>query len=540
MRRIAIYARYSTDKQDSRSCEDQIRRCRGFSAPRDWQTVDVYSDAAVSGSHTDRRELQRLLADSKKGRFESVLVDDLTRLSRDFGAGWRIVFEDLADIGVSVVDCETGHASDDDVARTLFGIKGLFADQYIQTLRRQTHRGLTGRALAGFATGGKTYGFTTIVEASPPDPTHPRKLRAIHQDESKVVLRIFEMFASGGSPKKIAATLNAEGIPAPHDGGKGNKRSRGWGHTTIRHMLRNENYVGVWVWNRHRFKQIRGTNSHRHVPRPESEHVRKELPDLRVVPADLWTRTQDRIGPPRTPQSARVGTGTRPGNLFAGLLKCGCCGGAVGVVSRHWKNGVPYTNLGCGTRRSRGAAVCSNNRTVSARKLTVAVTAVLRDRLTAPDLVERFIAGVKKRYESPKPSHMVELEKRLPEAERRVRNVTEALAKVGVSAALLERLKEDEADLARLRGDLEAATRENRPGVLPHPRVIEGFLSQLMALLETDQDRARVLLKRYMPPLVVTPLDGGVFKVTGGFDLEATLEPEDLPVRASSSRRDRD
>ena len=45
-------------------------------------------------------------------------------------------------------------------------------------------------------------------------------------------------------------------------------------------------------------------------------------------------------------------------------------------------------------------------------------------------MVERFIAGVKKRYESPKPSHMVELEKRLPEAERRVRNVTEALAKV--------------------------------------------------------------------------------------------------------------
>jgi hypothetical protein len=51
-----------------------------------------------------------------------------------------------------------------------------------------------------------------------------------------------------------------------------------------------------------------------------------------------------------------------------------------------------------------------------------------------------------------------------------------------------------EADLDRLRGDLEAATRENRPRVLPHPKVIEGFLSQFMALLETDQDRARVLL----------------------------------------------
>ncbi len=117
--------------------------------------------------------------------------------------------------------------------------------------------------------------------------------------------------------------------------------------------------------------------------------------------------------------------------------------------------------------------------------------------------------------------------------------MTEALSKVGFSQALVERLKEDEASLARVRGQLEAATRENQPRVLPRPKVIEGFLAQLLALLETDQDRARGLLKRYMPPLVLTPLDGGGFKISGGFDLEATLEPDDVPVRASRSRRDR-
>lgn len=166
--------------------------------------------------------------------------------------------------------------------------------------------------------------------------------------------------------------------------------------------------------------------------------------------------------------------------------------------------------------------------------------AVLRERLLAPDLVERFIAGVKKRYESPKPSELLDLERRLPEAEARVRNVTDALSKIGFSAALVERLKLDEANLARLRGDLEAAIRANQPRVLPHPKVIEGFLSQLLTLLETDQDRARALLQRYMPHLIVTPLPDGGFKVTGGFDLEATLEPETAPVRASTSRRDRD
>jgi hypothetical protein len=117
-------------------------------------------------------------------------------------------------------------------------------------------------------------------------------------------------------------------------------------------------------------------------------------------------------------------------------------------------------------------------------------------------------------------SQLVELENRLPDAEA-------------------ERLKEDEANLARVRGALEAATRENQPRVLPHPKVIEGFLAQLLSLLETDQDHARGVLKRYMPPLVLTPLDGGSRKISGGFDLEATLEPDDIPVRASTSRRDR-
>jgi DNA invertase Pin-like site-specific DNA recombinase len=34
MIRAAIYARYSTDQQDSRSIDDQIRRCRAAGASR--------------------------------------------------------------------------------------------------------------------------------------------------------------------------------------------------------------------------------------------------------------------------------------------------------------------------------------------------------------------------------------------------------------------------------------------------------------------------------------------------------------------------
>ena len=57
---------------------------------------------------------------------------------------------------------------------------------------------------------------------------------------------MFRQFADRTALKKIASMLNEEGIPAPNDGGRGNKRGHGWGHTTIRAMLSNERYIAQW------------------------------------------------------------------------------------------------------------------------------------------------------------------------------------------------------------------------------------------------------------------------------------------------------
>jgi DNA invertase Pin-like site-specific DNA recombinase len=173
----AIYARYSTDKQDSRSLDDQVRRCRKLADDRGYEVEAVYQDAAISGTTTDRVNLQKMLKDARRKDFDIVLVDDLSRLSRDLGDTWQLIFGDLAVCGVHVVDGSTGRSSNDPGARLEIGVKALLNDQYIEQIRRQTHRGLEGRALAGFATGGKTYGFKTVHEPNPPNPEKVRKLR---------------------------------------------------------------------------------------------------------------------------------------------------------------------------------------------------------------------------------------------------------------------------------------------------------------------------------------------------------------------------
>jgi DNA invertase Pin-like site-specific DNA recombinase len=77
--KIAIYARVSTDKQDT---ENQLVQLREFAAKQGWTVVGEYTDYE-SGSKSDRAEFQRMFADASKRRFDLLLFWALDRLSRE-------------------------------------------------------------------------------------------------------------------------------------------------------------------------------------------------------------------------------------------------------------------------------------------------------------------------------------------------------------------------------------------------------------------------------------------------------------------------
>jgi site-specific DNA recombinase len=541
---VATYARYSTNRQDARSIDDQLRRCHAHAGKNGLRVVADFSDAASSGSHLDRDDLQRLLGMIKRGDLyiRHVLVDDLSRLSRDLGDAWRLLYSEFASIDVSVIDCTTGMASDGAGARVTFGALALANDTFLQLVRTETHRGLEGRALAGFHTGGKTFGYSSIAEPHPSDVEHPRRLPIVEENEAAVVRRVFEMYAGGETFKRIAFALNEEGIPAPHDGGskgrKGNKTCHGWGHTTIRAMLGNGRYIGRWAWNQRKWVRVPGKATRRAIERPEAEHVVIDLPTLRIVPPELWDRVQERLGTRKPGKGRAMGAGKMGASLLTGLLRCGVCGGSIVIVSRRHKNGASYANFGCTVNRSRGKSICANSRTASERKVIEKVIQALRAQLTTPGLVERFQASFRKQFAELNGGGARKvtkaLERDLQDAESRVRNVTVGLAKIGFSDALAAQLKAEEARLSDAKAALARAT-QTRASVLPHPSLIEKYLRNLLGLLETDKDAARALLKRHMPPLVLTP-EGPTFRIKGGFDLSICLqEAAEAPGGASAS-----
>ena len=81
--RAAIYARFSSHNQRGESIEIQVEKSRAYCAENDLRVVATYCDFAQTGTNTDRAEFQRMMADAKRGLFDSVVIYKVTRIMRN-------------------------------------------------------------------------------------------------------------------------------------------------------------------------------------------------------------------------------------------------------------------------------------------------------------------------------------------------------------------------------------------------------------------------------------------------------------------------
>ena len=372
-RRVAIYARYSSDLQSDSSVEDQVRLCSELAKSRAWEVVDCYTDAGLSGASLMRPGIQEMIADALAGKFDIVLAEALDRISRDQEdiAG---VYKRMEFAGVEIVTLSEGL-----ISSLHIGLKGTMNALFLKDLADKTRRGLRGRVERGKSGGGIAYGYD-VVKRFDEEGNPLRGDRSINQDQAATILRIFEEYARNQSPRAIASQLNSEGVPSPS--GKtwsqstinGNRR-RGTG------ILNNELYIGRLVWNRQRF--IKDPDTGRRVTRlnDESEWITQEVPELRIVPQELWDKAKARQKglDKRKPGLWRR---NRPRYLLSGLIKCGECGGGYSKINT--------THYGCSASRNKGDSVCTNRKTIAREVLEGAVLRALQTHLLRDDLVETF------------------------------------------------------------------------------------------------------------------------------------------------------
>ena len=81
--KAVIYARYSSDNQREESIEGQIRECMEFAERNGIVVFSTYIDRALSAKTDNRPDFQRMIKDSYRKLFDTVLVWKLDRFARN-------------------------------------------------------------------------------------------------------------------------------------------------------------------------------------------------------------------------------------------------------------------------------------------------------------------------------------------------------------------------------------------------------------------------------------------------------------------------
>lgn len=330
--KAAIYCRLSREDEgktrESESIQNQKSMLIEYAMKKGLEIYQIYSDEDYSGIDRDRPAFNAMIQAAEKRRFDVVLVKTQSRFTRDMELVEKYLHGKFMEWGIrfiAVVD----HVDTEDAAnKKSRQINGLINEWYLEDLSANVrsvldHKRREGAFIGSFA----SYGYRK-------DPDAKGKL-LIDPEAAEVVKRIFGMALEGTGARKIARTLNEEGIPSP----AAYKRRKGipyhmagqsaafllWSSPTIYQMLHNQTYTGALVQGRHRKISYKTKKT---VWLPKSQWV--VVPDTHeaIISRETFETVQQMMK-----DRTRSGTG---GTVYplARKVVCGCCGSIMEHTGR--------------------------------------------------------------------------------------------------------------------------------------------------------------------------------------------------------------
>jgi DNA invertase Pin-like site-specific DNA recombinase len=138
--KACLYGRVSTSDK-GQDVNMQVREFQEFCVRRQWEVVDEYIDAGVSGSKDSRPELNRLMADAKRRKFDAVIVYRFDRFARST----RHLVNALAEfqsLGIEFISMHEGIDTSTPNGRLVFGIFASISEFERELLRSRVRSGI--------------------------------------------------------------------------------------------------------------------------------------------------------------------------------------------------------------------------------------------------------------------------------------------------------------------------------------------------------------------------------------------------------------
>jgi site-specific DNA recombinase len=372
MIRVAIYARYSSDRQKDRSIDDQIALCRDVCAREGMAVISVFEDRAISGAGAiNRPGFQAMMRAAEAKSFDVIVSEDMDRLFRD-QADYHNSRKHLDHLGIAIHTAGGGKVGKLDGA-----LRALMSEMFLENLAVHSRRGMEGVIRDGRHAGGRAYGYRAVSGK-------PGELEIV-EDEAEIIRQIFAEYIGGKTPRQIAHDLNKRGVRPP--------RGRLWSASTINGnvsrgggLILNDLYAGRIVWNKVRMVKDPVTRKRLSRPNPKDQHKIVEAPHLRIVDDATFRAAQAikverrRAATPATAQKSRT-----PKRVFSGLIKCASCGGGMASIGSDAKG----LRLQCSTYRESGS--CGNSRRVYLDHIEAIAIKGLRQHLAHPEVISEFV-----------------------------------------------------------------------------------------------------------------------------------------------------
>lgn len=282
-----IYVRVSTEDQvKGYSIDRQIRACHDKAEAEGYQVAKVYQDLGESAKTAKRPDFQAMMEAvrkaSKKNRVQAIIIDNLDRFMRNLRELLNFEYE-LRQLGVRLLSASEDIDTGSDAGAMMFQFKGMFAERYLENLKRETLKGLRGKAEKGRWVGGMNpYGYVRVNK----DVITPAG-----DASTEAVMQIFNLYATRRySYARLADRMNEQ---AEH-----------WGRTfsteAVRDILTNKAYCG--------YVSCSGVHYPGNHVAIISEELWNKCELIRLARRTIsWTAENPR--PPQNPQTILIGVG---------------------------------------------------------------------------------------------------------------------------------------------------------------------------------------------------------------------------------------
>lgn len=338
-KRAALYVRVSTKHQvDKDSLPLQRKKLKEYCKLIDIPEFRIFEDDGYSAKNTERPMFQEMMAHIRNGEFSHLIVWKVDRVSRNL-LDFAGMYQELKDHKVTFISLNEQFDTSTPIGGAMLKIILIFAELEREMTSERVTAIMLDRAENGLWNGARLpFGFAVDPETKTLVPV---------PEEKEIVKMIFDLYEKFHSCRKVARFLQQNNIKQ--------KYHTEWLPEYIRRTLRNELYIGTYIYNRREFNG---------QERPKSEWIVKENNHPAIIDKDQFARCNEIMDKNTSSRDVSEIRQTRHIHVFGGKVSCNMCGGNMNAAKdKQRENGLHPSVYRCG-RRARQMD-CENKRMIS-------------------------------------------------------------------------------------------------------------------------------------------------------------------------------